>query len=191
MGTSSRSATHNAAAGRDFAYRLYIRPPRPDFELRVTPSSVTARAGTCVPITVHAIRKDGFDDDIALELDNAPQGFSLGGAWVPGGQDKVRLTLTVPPGPQRSPSSCRCNGHALVRDEHVFRPAFPADVMTQAFAYQHIVPTKDWTVFVTGTPPGKLPIAYADNGLQLSTSEAGQARFLSTKDRTPTRFGSS
>ena len=182
--TTTKGAHHIAISdaqrhgGRDYAYRLSIRRPRPDFELRVTPSSVTARAGTSVPITVHAIRKDGFDDDIALELDNPPPGFSLGGAWVPSGQTKVRVTLMVPPDAAAEPFALQLYGHAMVRDEHVYRAAYPAELMTQAFAYQHIVPTKDWTVFVTGNPPGKLPITLADNGVQLSLNAAGQARFL-------------
>ena len=82
--------------GPEYAYRLRISPPRPDFELRVVPSSVNARAGTAVPITVHALRRDGFDGPIDLELKDAPAGFSLSGAKIPAGQAKVRLTLTVP-----------------------------------------------------------------------------------------------
>ena len=40
--------------GPEYAYRLRISPPRPDFELRVVPSSINARAGTpcrspCMP----------------------------------------------------------------------------------------------------------------------------------------------
>ena len=174
--------------GRDFAYRLCLRPPRPDFELRVTPSSVTAQAGTCVPITVHAIRKDGFDEDIALELENPPQGFGLGGAWVPGGQTKVRLTLIVPPEPAKEPFVLQLYGHTTVRRQRVYRPALPAEVMTQAFAYQHIVPTQNWTVFVTGTPAGKLPCTFADSGLQLSTGENGQARFVVDEGQNASQF---
>ena len=164
--------------GRDFAYRLYIRPPRPDFDLRVTPSSVTAQAGTCVPITVHAIRKDGFDEDIALELENAPKGFGLGGAWVPGGQNKSRLTLTVPAEAAKEPFLLQLYGRSTAHRQPLIRPALPAELMTQAFAYQHIVPTQHWTVFVTGKPAGKLPCTFADRGVQLRSGETGQARFL-------------
>jgi hypothetical protein len=164
--------------GPDFAYRLYIRPPRPDFDLRVTPSSVTARPGTCVPITVHAIRKDGFNDDIALELVNAPAGFGLGGAWVPGGQDKVRVTLTVPAQAAQEPFLLQLNGHATIQGNRLTRPAFPADEMTQAFAYQHVVPTKDWAVFVTGSPAGKPPCTFVDAGVRIPAGGIGQARFL-------------
>jgi len=164
--------------GPDYAYRLYIRPPRPDFDLRVTPSSVTARPGSSVPITVYALRKDGFNDDIALELDNAPKGFALSGAWVPGGQDKVRVTLTVPAEAAKEPFLLQLYGHALIQGRRILRPAFPADEMMQAFIYQHIVPTKDWAVFVTGNAAGKLPCTSVDKGLRIPISGTGQARFM-------------
>ncbi len=169
--------------GPDFAYRLYIRPPRPDFDLRVTPSSVIGQAGTCVPIAVHAIRKDGFDDDIALELENAPKGFALAGAWVPGGQTKVRLTLTLPPEATHEPIALQINGRSMGRGRNLFRPAFPAEEMTQAFVLRHLVPTKDWTVFVTGKPPGKPPCAFLDNGLRLPAGGTGQLRVLVDEGR--------
>ncbi len=165
--------------GPDFAYRLYIRAPRPDFDLRVTPSSVIAQAGTCVPITVHAIRKDGFDGDIALELENPPPGFSLTGAWVPGGQSKCRLTLTVPAEATAEPLMLQINGHAAGRGRKLLsRPALPAEEMMQAFIWYHLVPTKDWTVFVKGKPPGKPPCKFVDQALQLSTAGPSPLRVL-------------
>lgn len=164
--------------GPDYAYRLYVRPPRPDFDLRVTPSSVTARPGSSVPITVYALRRDGFNDDIALELENAPKGFVLSGAWVPGGQDQVRLTLTVPPEPSKEPFLLQLYGQALVQGRRILRPAFPSDEMIQAFILQHIVPTKDWAVFVTGGAAGKLPCTSVDKGIRIPINGTGQARFL-------------
>ena len=61
--------------GPEYAYRLRISPPRPDFDLRVVPSSINVRAGAAVPITVHALRRDGFNGPIDLELKDAPAGF--------------------------------------------------------------------------------------------------------------------
>ncbi len=164
--------------GPDYAYRLYIRPPRPDFDLRVTPSSVTAQAGTCVPITVHALRKDGFDGDIALELEDPPNGFSLSGAWVAGGQTKSRLTLNVPSEAAREPFLLQLSGYSLVQGRRLYRPASPADSMTQAFIYQHLVPTKDWTIFVTGKAPGKRPCTFVGNGLRLHSGGTDRAGFM-------------
>jgi hypothetical protein len=142
-------------AGKDYTYRLHIRRPQPDFELRVVPSSIAAPPGTTVPITVHALKKEGFDQDIALNLDEPPPGFILSGAWVPAGQDKVGLTLTVPSTPTGEHVSLQLEGRSRGRGRKVTRLAVPADQMMQAFIYQHLVPAKDWTVFVSGSGPSK------------------------------------
>lgn len=46
--------------GKDFIYRLDLRAPEPDYELRVVPSSIIARAGSIVPITVFALARMTF-----------------------------------------------------------------------------------------------------------------------------------
>ena len=66
--------------GPDYAYRLRISRPQPDFALRVVPSSINARAGATVPVTVYALRRDGFAGEIALKLKDAPSGFILAAA---------------------------------------------------------------------------------------------------------------
>src|SRR5262249_36783960 len=82
--------------GAEYAYRLRISRPQPDFELRVTPSGINARSGATIPVGVYAIRRDGFSGEISVKLKDAPPGFSLEGATIPAGQDSVRLTLTLP-----------------------------------------------------------------------------------------------
>ena len=74
--------------GGAYAYRLRLSPPRPDFELRSTPASVTVRGGASVPLTVYALRKDGFSGPISLNLKDAPKGFSLTNARIPEKQDQ-------------------------------------------------------------------------------------------------------
>ena len=64
--------------GPDYAYRLRISRPQPDFALRMVPSSINARAGATVPVTVYALRRDGFAGDIVLKLKDAPSGFMPG-----------------------------------------------------------------------------------------------------------------
>ena len=135
--------------GSEYAYRLRISPPRPDFDLRVTPSSINAGAGQIIPIAVHALRKDGFSGDILLTLKDAPKGFVLSGAWVPAHQDHVRLTLTLPLVPVDEPVSLSLEGRATIQGQEIVRPAVPADDMMQAFAYRHLVPTDDLKVAVT------------------------------------------
>jgi len=154
--------------GPEYAYRLHIRPPRPDFELRVVPSSVIARAGTTVPLTVYALRRDGFAEDIALGLEGAPAGFKLGGAVVPGNQDKVRLTMTVPPTATDEPLALQLEGHSVLRNRKISHLAVPAEAMMQAFAYQHLVPAKDWTVSVVGKGSAKPPVRFTrEDGVRI------------------------
>jgi hypothetical protein len=136
--------------GGDYGYRLRISPPRPDFELRVAPSSLNARAGASVPITVHVLRKDGCSNEIALFLMDAPAGFRLTGARVPANQDQVRLTLTVPPMPPDEPVRLRMEGRALIQGRTVSQAAVPAEDMMQAFSYRHLVPAQEMMVAVVG-----------------------------------------
>lgn len=136
--------------GPEYAYRLRISAAAPDFALWVTPSTINAAGGTTVPITVNARRADGFSGDIALSFDDASGGFTLGGGVVPAGQDRVRVTLTVPPVPgpnlTRAPLTVSLRGRATIRGKEVVRRATPADDMMQAFAYRHLVPADDLRV---------------------------------------------
>jgi len=136
--------------GTAYGYRLRVAPRRGDFQLRVVPSGITARAGATVPITVYALRKDGFSDDITLRLKDAPPGFALSGAWVPAGKDRLRATLTVPAVPSQQPVILNLEGTAVIEGREVRRPAVPAEDMTQAFIYHHLVPVEDWVVAVIG-----------------------------------------
>ena len=138
--------------GPAYAYRLRISPDRPDFALRIVPSSITARPGSTVPLTVHALRKDGFDQDIALQLKDPPPGYTLSGAWVPAGQDSVRLTLTVPWDAEGEPFELNLEGIATIDGQEVRRPAVAAEDMMQAFIYRHLVPSQGLVLAVSGRP---------------------------------------
>jgi hypothetical protein len=137
--------------GPEFAYRLRVGPPRPDFELRVTPAGINARGGGTIPITVYALRRDGFNGDIALKIKEAPPGFALSGGWLPAGQDKVRLTLTVPASRIEKPRPIVLEGRATIQGNAVHHAAVPAEDMMQAFFYHHLVPSTEWLVRVTGS----------------------------------------
>lgn len=160
--------------GPEFGYRLRVSAPRPDFTLRVVPSSITARAGLNVPITVYAVRRDGFNGDIALQLKDAPAGCYLSGAWVPAGADKVQFTLGVPPAPTTEPLRLQMEGTATIDGKEVRHAAVPAENMMQAFAYWHLVPVDDWMVAVIGRQNRGLqisaPTAPAQLGLGRSTT---------------------
>jgi hypothetical protein len=162
--------------GPEYAYRLRISAPRPDFDLRVTPSSINVSGGLTVPITVHALRKDGFSGDIALALKGAPKGFTLIGGLLPTGRDEVRLTLTVPPQPQPAPLSLSLEGRATIQGHQVARLAVPADDMMQAFAYWHLVPASDLKVAVRRGAMLRVPITISSPD-PLDIPAGGTARF--------------
>ena len=136
--------------GPEYAYRLRISHPQPDFELRVTPSSFNGRTGMTVPITVYAIRRDGFAGEINLSLKGDFPGFTLSGARVPPNQDQVRCTLTCPAMPIREPANLTFEGRATIDGKDVVRPGVPAEHMMQAFAYYHLVPAAELMATVTG-----------------------------------------
>jgi hypothetical protein len=138
--------------GPAYTYCLRISPPRPDFELRVVPASVNARAGASATLTVYALRKDGFTNQINLVLKDAPRGFRLSTDRIPAGQNEAKLALLVPMLPLFHPATLRLEGHAIIDGQEIVRPAVPAEDMMQAFAYHHLVPAQELQVAVLPRP---------------------------------------
>jgi hypothetical protein len=132
--------------GPEYAYRLRLGPPRPDFELRVTPSCLNTIIWRLNPLTVYALRKDGFNGEIALRLKDNPDGLALDGALIPQGQDQARLTLAVASMLSGEPMRVCLEGQAMIDGKEVVRQAVPAEEMTQAFFYKHLVPAGDFTL---------------------------------------------
>jgi len=172
--------------GDEFAYRLRLSPPRPDFELRVTPSSIGIDPGSTVPMTVHALRKDGFNGEIELVLKEPDLEFRISGGRVPANADRVRISLTAPLRPLDAPAPIRIEGRARINGETVAREAVPADDLMQAFAYRHLVPAQDLLVAVAkrrAAQPvklsGMLPIRVTPGGTAAITVETAQGPRLS------------
>ena len=161
--------------GPEFAYRLRLSAPRPDFELRVSPSSVSATGGATVPLTVTAIRREGFAGDVAIALRDAPSGLSLSGAVVPAGQDQVRMTLTVPSVAAPALLNLRVEGTATIQGKAVTREAVPADDMTQAFAWHHLVTADDMLLSVSSRGGTRVSSRIV-SGDRIRLSAGGSAR---------------
>ena len=134
--------------GDDFAYRLRLSEPQPDFVLRVTPSSVSVPAGQFVPLTVYALRKDGFDGPIEVNLAGAPGGFVLTGGQIQPGQERLQVTLAAPLNAPAAPVALRLEGKARLGDQEVVRPVEPAEDRMQAFLYRHLTPSQQLLVSV-------------------------------------------
>ena len=85
-----RLADTEGRGAEDFGYRLRISKSRPDFAVRITPSSLVCRGGLAVPATVHVFRNPGFTNLIELKDEN---GTPIPGGVIQSGQDKIRIAL--------------------------------------------------------------------------------------------------
>lgn len=153
-----RVADAQQHGGPAYGYRLRISEPRPDYVLRMTPSSVNMRAGWPAPICVYAVRKDGFDGPIDVTFKGDATGFALDGARIPAGRDRVWMTLAAPPQLKGDgPVALQLEGTAKIAGRSVRRPVVPADDMMQAFAYRHLVPAQELLVAVAGAGRRGIP----------------------------------
>jgi len=149
--------------GPDHGYRLHVRTARPDFELRVVPSAINLRAGTHHPVTVYALRKDGFNGPIELGLQGDQSSLALSGGLIPTGEDKVRLTVTTIAAPGRDSFRLNVLGRAVGLDSLPVRAAVPCEDLMQAFAYRHLVPARELRVTIVGnTQWFRSPIRFLD-----------------------------
>ena len=130
--------------GESFGYRLRLSEPMPDFELYVSPSSINLSPQDTVVLNVQAIRKDGFDGEIEIVLEDAPSDFSIsGGNKIVTGRDNIKLTLTTAlPKALGQPVALKLQGRAVINGSLTARNAIPAEDMMQAFFYRHLVPSE-------------------------------------------------
>jgi len=171
--------------GKAYGYRLRISAPQPDFALRVTPSSISVRAGGIIPVCVHALRKDGFDGAIEVMLKGAPAGFELNGGRIPAGRDRVRMTITTPPKPPERPVALQLEGRARIGEQTVSHPVIPADDVMQAFLYRHLVPAQELLVSVQKVK-WRAPLIKLVSSSPVRIPAGGTARVLIKTRRSPT-----
>jgi hypothetical protein len=79
--------------GPGYAYRLTVRPPRPDYQVSFSPTAPAVWKGGAVPVTVSADRSDGFDGPIAVHLEDLPPGFSAPATTIPAGENSTTFAL--------------------------------------------------------------------------------------------------
>jgi hypothetical protein len=83
------------AGSQDHAYRLNIREPRADFRLAVSPRNPNVPAGGTVPLTVTALRLDGFDGPIEVMLEGLPAGMRSMKGMIQPGQTSATVLLSA------------------------------------------------------------------------------------------------
>lgn len=146
--------------GQNYGYRLRLSQPMPDFALRVIPSSLVVQAGRNAPLTVFALRRDGFTGPIKLRLRGMPEGFSLNGAVIPAGADKTRVTMQTPLASTGKPVALQLEGGAVAGRRVLRHMAVPADDQMQAFLYRHLAPAQECLVLVRGKAKSRLALRF-------------------------------
>ena len=152
-----RLADSQHHGGQTYSYRLRIASAQGDFDLCVTPSTLSVRGGGTIPLTVYALRKDGFEGPIDVVLRDSPAGFDLSGGRIPAGCDTIRMTLTAPAQAPEETICLELEGSARVGTQTIGHRAVPADDVMQAFLYRHLVPAKEFLVFVQKARWGAAP----------------------------------
>lgn len=160
------------------AYRLRISPPRPDFELRVTPPAAVVKPGDATMLQIYVLRKDGFQGAINLAAQSRVAGFAIDGGLIQPGQDRAHILLTAPPDPLARPIPVDIVGTATVGTREIRHVAQPTEDMMQAFLWRHLVPVQELSVAVRGTPKKSTPRVTLLKNEPVAIPEGGSAWVL-------------
>jgi len=142
LGDTARSG------GEAYGYRLRLSKPRPDFALRVVPSTISMRNGGTAAVSVYVIRKDGFSGPIKLGLKSPPAGFSATPVMLTGNQAATRLAIKASLEDTKQPVGLVVEGRAKIGEQKIARDAVPAEDRMQAFLWRHLVPTEQLKALV-------------------------------------------
>ncbi|MEW6357015.1 MAG: PPC domain-containing protein [Planctomycetota bacterium] len=139
--------------GEEYTYRLRISAPRPDFALRVVPSSLSFRGNTAGWPSILVLRLDGFAGPITLALKDPPAGFSSAPVKSyppkqPGTPEVPRLGVKTTLAVTEQPVTLIVEGRAQVGEREIVHQAVPAEDRMQAFLWRHLVPAEALEVLV-------------------------------------------
>jgi hypothetical protein len=120
----ARIADLQERQGPNATYRLSILPARPDFRLSCTPDRVAVGPGGHVLLNVAVQRLNGFDGEVALQVEDLPAGVSLlGTTGIRPGRKEVNLVLTAAPGAMPQAVFLRVTGAATIDGKSIRRTA--------------------------------------------------------------------
>ncbi len=114
--------------GESFAYRLNIREPRPGFKLSVSPRNPNVPAGGTIPITVTALRLEGYDGPIEVSMSGLPPGLKATKNTIAAGQTDATILLSAEPAVKLAKASAfEVTGVATIDGKKITRMANPED----------------------------------------------------------------
>ncbi|ASV76521.1 putative serine proteinase, subtilase family [Thermogutta terrifontis] len=129
--------------GEEYAYRLRLSEPRPDFALRVIPSALAIRSQSTAALRVYAIRKDGFEGDIQVSLKDPPEGFANSPVILRANQEMVSLGVKTTLKDSNGAVPLTVIGKAKIGDQEIVHEAVAAEDKMQAFLWRHLLPVGD------------------------------------------------
>ena len=168
--------------GSAYAYRLSLRKPKPDFKLRMVPSSLCIPQEGSALVTVHVLRQGGFAGPVELELKKGPRGVFLEKTEIPAGCDTASLMITANKTAKQGIGPLTVQGKARPVAMTICRQAVPAEDMMQAFLYRHLVPSKALMVMVTEAQPATVKLELPQDGI-VRARAGSQIQLLFTVDR--------
>ncbi len=142
LGDTTRSG------GTDYVYRLRISRPRPDFALRVVPSSVFLRSGGSDTLSVFVYRREGFAEPIKVDLNDPPPGISADPVLISEYEAVAKLTIRADSGVKPGLYDLAVHGSAMIGSNQVIYEAVPAEDQMQAFLWRHLVPARELKALV-------------------------------------------
>jgi hypothetical protein len=115
-------------SGEDYAYRLTVRPPSPDFKLSAEPRNPNVPSGGRIPVNVTALRLDDFDGPIQVSIEDLPKGLSATKGVIEPGQVSTALLLSADENAQIEKAvPLRVRGKALAGTRQMAHWANPED----------------------------------------------------------------
>ncbi len=120
-----------------FIYRLSIRPESPDFRLvaqslapklkadakNIDIGIPLLRRGETLPVRVMAFRRDGFNGDIMLSIENPPPGLVFDGDVIASGKNSTVILLSATEDAPAFVGPLQLVGQAQIGDKELSRPA--------------------------------------------------------------------
>jgi hypothetical protein len=124
--------------GAAYAYRLTVRPPKPDFTIAVSPQNPQVWKNGGVPITVTATRIDGYTGPISVRFDGLAAPFTIPATTIEEEQTSAVVTLFADgdkadkPGPLKAVATAKIDGKDVVREASLGTPTLrdPGDLVT-------------------------------------------------------------
>jgi hypothetical protein len=188
--------------GEDYAYRLTVREPRPDFRLSVAPRNPNVPVGGSVPLTVTATRLDGFNDPIEVALIDLPPGLHATHGGIARGQVSATVILSAGEGAQlASAAPLKVEGkagaveHMANPEDHLKLTALmprPDIVMTAETREVKLQPGSTAEIAVSiarqGDFRGRVPVEVRNLPPRVRVLDVGLNGVLITEDETRRTF---